>query len=82
MRITELDRDKLIALQTAFDLGYPTRFIRKIILAERPVEINQAMVSARQSGEWESAATVREQLKRDGIKMPTIRTTIGQNFID
>lgn len=82
MRITELDKDKLIALQTAFDLGYPARFVRKIILAKKTVEIDQAMVSARQADEWESPATVREQLKRDGIKMPTIRTTIGQNFID
>ena len=82
VRITEFERDRQCALQTAFDLGYPTRFIKQIILAKKPVEVDQAMVSGRQSDEWESARTVREHLAMEGIRIPTMRITVGQNFVD
>lgn len=82
MKITELERERQYAIQTAFDLYYPTRFVKQIILADSVVEIDQAMVSGRESDEQESPRTVRTKLKMEGIRIPKMRCTVGQNFID
>lgn len=82
MKISEFERDKQEALRTALDLGYPTRIIKRIIFAEKSIEVDQAMVSGRQSDEWESLKTVKQRLDLEGIRLPTMRITIGQNFVD
>ena len=81
-RLVELERARQQALIAAFDLGYATRFIKRILLSDNPVQITQIMNEARNTSEYQSEETVRTQLALDGLRVPSLRGTCGQNFID
>lgn len=81
-KLTELERDRAQALRVAFDSGYATRFVKGIILSETSAQIDQWLHSARDAEEYETGKSVRQKLKKEGIRIPSIRCTAGQNFID
>lgn len=82
MKLTELEYNKIYALNAAKELGYPCSIIKRIILAEKSSQIDQAMVDGRNSDNRESWETIVTKLTNEGIKIPRRRTTIGQNFVD
>ena len=81
-KFSEFETERLQKINAAKELGYPTRIIRRLILATKPAQLDQAMVDGRNSGEFEAWATVIRTLAAEGIKVPRGRTTVGQNWVD
>lgn len=81
-RVSELNQHKRNAIRVAFDCGYTARIVKGIIDAENEAQVNQWLVTGRQEDKRESGRTVREQLKRMGVRIPRLVTTTGQNGVD
>ena len=81
-RMTELDRDKKDAIRAALELGYATKYIEGILNSTSSAQVNQWMIAARKSDDYESSDSVKEHLKMKGIRLPRLETTLGQNFVD
>lgn len=81
-RVTELDRDKKNAIRAALELEYTTKYIEGILNSTSSAQVNQWMIAARKSDEYESPESVKQHLKMKGIRLPRLETMLGQNFVD
>lgn len=81
-KVKELDREKQEAVRAALELGYPTKFVKAILLAKNKEQISQQLIAARHSADYETEQSIRNHLMMEGIEIPQMRSTIGQNFID
>lgn len=81
-RITQFEKYKKMALRTAFDFGYPTKFVEGIIKSKSEAQINQWMIAGRHSEQYESEERVRKRLAQKNIVVPSLRGAVGLSELD